>query len=254
MLTVLPLRTPTLPPATHTNCYRLGDTVIDPASPYPEEQARLLAWLGDGVSRIVLTHHHADHVGGVVALAAATGARVYAHRDAQVPFDVDVRLEDGDPLDTGDGVLVCHHTPGHADGHLAFTLEGGDALIAGDLVAGEGTIVLIGPEGHLGTYLDSLTRMRGVASIVYPAHGPPLPAPGVFDHYLRHRHHRTDQMVTALGEGARTPLEIASRVYAGIPGVDLHFAAIQVMTHLTWLIERGRVHEAAGGFVLNPSE
>ena len=46
---VLPLRTPTLPPATHTGCYLAGDAreviAIDPASPWPDEQDRLTAAL-----------------------------------------------------------------------------------------------------------------------------------------------------------------------------------------------------------------
>ena len=42
----LALCTPTLPPATHTNCYLLGETdfyVVEPASPYPAEQKSLRA-------------------------------------------------------------------------------------------------------------------------------------------------------------------------------------------------------------------
>src|SRR4051812_425032 len=67
---VLPLRTPTLPPATRTNCYIIGDAadavVIDPATPYADEQARLDAYLDElriRITEIVLTHHHVDHVG-----------------------------------------------------------------------------------------------------------------------------------------------------------------------------------------------
>lgn len=243
----LPLRTPTLPPATHTNCYRVGDTVIDPASPYLEEQQRLSAWLGEGVRRILVTHHHGDHVGGVAALAEATGAEVWAHRDARLPFEVQRRLEDGDTCDTGEGVLRCLHTPGHADGHLAFHLEGSDEVSCGDLVASVGTIVLAWPEGHLATYLASLARVRAYVGTLYPAHGDPIPdGPGHLDLYTAHRHMRTEQIRAALRGGAGTPEEVAAAVYAGIPGVNPALAAIQVRTHLVWLQEQGEAAALVG--------
>src|SRR5204863_1624269 len=77
-IVMVPLRTPTLPPATHTNCLLLGDEelwVVDPGSPYPEEQATLdktLSLLDDEGRHtvgILLTHHHHDHVGGAAHLA-----------------------------------------------------------------------------------------------------------------------------------------------------------------------------------------
>src|SRR5438067_1163619 len=76
----LPVRTPTLPPATHTNVYVVGEgalAVVDPASPWADEQERLDGWLDDlaatGVGRveeILLTHHHVDHVSGAAHLPA----------------------------------------------------------------------------------------------------------------------------------------------------------------------------------------
>jgi glyoxylase-like metal-dependent hydrolase (beta-lactamase superfamily II) len=88
-LFLAPLRTPTLPPATHTNCWIVdlggGVAVVDPGSPDPGEQARLAAILA-GLARegrppreVWLTHHHADHVGGVEHLAARD-LPVRAHR------------------------------------------------------------------------------------------------------------------------------------------------------------------------------
>ncbi len=83
-----PLRTPTLPPAAYTNAYLLdlggSVAVVDPGSPWPEEQARLDAVLAmlaeDGLdaSEIWLTHHHADHVGGLAPLTAR-GLPIRAH-------------------------------------------------------------------------------------------------------------------------------------------------------------------------------
>lgn len=245
MIECLPVRTPTLPPATHTNCYRVGRTVIDPASPYPDEQERLADWAG-AVERIVITHHHGDHVGGVADLARRTGAPVFAHADARVAFPVDVRLEDAAEIDTGAGTLRAWHTPGHADGHLVFELVGTGEVIAGDLVAGIGTIVLVPPEGDLAQYLASLERVRRFASRLWPAHGPPVP-PETLDHYVQHRHLRTAQFEASLrARGGATPEEIAEDVYAGIPGVDLAFAAMQVRTHLAWLAAQGRAMSDGG--------
>ena len=86
---ILPLRTPTLPPATHTNCYLVGDTVIDPGSPDPNEQARLLAYIATRpipLRRILLTHHHGDHIGGAWALSQSLNLPIYAHSDSRLPF------------------------------------------------------------------------------------------------------------------------------------------------------------------------
>ena len=66
---IFPVRTPTLPPATHTNVYLLegkdGFSVVDPASPYPDEQTALDEALAEiPIVEIVLTHHHIDHLSG----------------------------------------------------------------------------------------------------------------------------------------------------------------------------------------------
>src|SRR5688500_11650531 len=111
---VLALRTPTLPPAAHTNTYVVGpdhgpQLVIDPGSPYPDEQrileraVREEADAGRPVSRVLLTHHHGDHVGGAAALATTFGVPIAAHANTarrlagRVP--VAHELADGDVLD-----------------------------------------------------------------------------------------------------------------------------------------------------------
>ena len=80
---VLALRTPTLPPAAHTNVYLVGPeigpvAVIDPGSPYPDQQAILDAFLATvPIDVVLLTHHHGDHIGGATALAARWGAPIH---------------------------------------------------------------------------------------------------------------------------------------------------------------------------------
>lgn len=243
-MNALPVRTPTVPPATHTNSYRVGNVVFDPASPYGDEQDRLATW-AEGVEAIVLTHHHLDHIGGVVDLQRRTGAIVYAHPDSRLPFAF-APIVDGQQIATSEGTLTALHTPGHADGHLCFVHASG-AILAGDMVAGTGTIVLVEPEGHLGTYLDSLARLLPLGGRLYPAHGPDLDTEVAVSAYVAHRHRRTEQFDEALRAGPLTPEDIAATVYAGVPGVHLGLAGLQVATHLTWLEERGRVRRRTDG-------
>lgn len=248
MVEVFPVRTPTVPPATHTNCYRVGGVVVDPASPYADEQGALAGGLGARVDLILVTHHHPDHVGGVEDLRRRTGAPVWAHRDARLPFPVDGYVEDEQAIPTGAGTLRAVHTPGHADGHLVFLVEDTGDLIAGDLVAGVGTILLAPPEGHLGTYLASLERMVPRARRIFPAHGPAVEdGPTLLRDYVAHRHVRTQQVARALGGGPVDAQDIARIVYGGVPGVDLQLAAAQVRAHAEWLVEAGRARATADG-------
>src|SRR5882757_9989140 len=82
---VLALRTPTLPPAAHTNVYLVGPeagpvAVVDPGSPYPEQQALLDRVLDlSPPSAVLLTHHHGDHVSGAQALADRWSVPIVAH-------------------------------------------------------------------------------------------------------------------------------------------------------------------------------
>lgn len=242
-LAVVPLRSPTLPPATHTNCWLLGEeevVVVDPASPWPEPQGALDAALeGRRILAVLLTHHHPDHVGGAAALVAATGAPLWAHAETQarISLPVDRRVQDGDRVEVAGGAWVALHTPGHAPGHLCLLRPDDGEVIAGDLVAGQGTILLDPDDGDLELYLASLTRLLALEPTrLLPAHGPPLvPAVSALHERIAHRHHRTAQIMDALSPSPASALALARAIYPELDPAWQQLAARQVLTHLLWL-------------------
>lgn len=263
---VVPVRTPTLPPATHTNTWVLGVgecLVVDPASPWPDGQAVLADALdtsGHEVVGLFLTHHHADHVGGVEALRTHLAGRgrtvpVIAHPATAALLEgrirVDVLWEEGETHVVGGRTLQVLHTPGHAPGHLCLRDRDHGAVVAGDMVAGVGTIAIDPDEGDLGDYLHHLGRLRALRpSVLLPAHGPALwEAEAVLTTYIAHRHMRSEQIREALAtHGAQTPRDLAPRIY---PTLDPRFhplAARQILTHLQWMRSHGLAHERAGGW------
>jgi ribonuclease/clavin/mitogillin len=256
---VIPVRSPTLPPATHTNVWILGDhhvTIVDPASPFVDEQERL-----DGllemmmVERIVLTHHHADHVGGALAIKGTTGAKIAAHpltRD-RVDIPIDELLEEDEIIGTDAGFWRVIHTPGHATGHICLHNPAIGTIVAGDMVAGIGTILIDPPEGDLGLYLNSLERLKALnPRRLLPAHGPAINnAMGCLDEYIHHRHMRTEQIVAALESGPHSAHELATHIYSGlVPDAFVPIAARQVLAHLNWLVAQDRVTQDDAAFSL----
>jgi len=262
------VRTPTLPPATHTNCWIVGQgdlVVVDPASPWEDEQGRLFTAVldrverGERVASLLLTHHHADHVSGAIDLQrrlnlAGHRVPIAAHPVTAALLEGHIQVEmpvaHGDAVTAGGRRLRAIFTPGHAPGHLALHDRDSGAMIAGDMVAGVGTIAIDPDEGDLQDYLDSLQRLIDLQpSTLLPAHGPALPhAHAVLSFYIAHRHSRTEQVRTALDHAGRaTALALAPTVYPELATALYPLAARQITTHLNWLQANGRVRAHADG-------
>ena len=258
---LFPLPTPTLPPARHTNAYILGTgeaVLVDPGSPFPEEIDRLAAAieatreaLNRRVTAIWLTHHHSDHIGGVERLRQLLGVPVLSHaltaaRLAEQGIQVDAELVDGQRIVLeGDPPFVLRvlHTPGHAPGHLCFLDETYGSLIAGDLVAGFGTIVVDPPEGDMGQYLASLERMRDLEPrTLFPGHGPAVQnGAAKLQETLDHRLWREAKIAEAWREGLREPRELLPVVYSDVPVVAHPLAERQILAHLARLRSLGTI-------------
>ena len=267
----LPVRTPTLPPATHTNVWIVGDrrlSVFDPASPWEDEQRHLFDHLqtrrakGHIVERLVLTHHHHDHVAGTVRLqqqlqsAQGQSVPICAHPITAAllkdTVDVTEHLQDFDTLPCGNLTLDVVFTPGHAPGHLAFHDANSGVVVAGDMVAGEGSIAIDPTEGDLQDYLDSLARLRDLnAHVLLPSHGPPLEHPfEALTWYIEHRHERTEQIRVALDRYApQTATHLASKIYPDVPPELNAVAAAQVETHLNWMVGEGTAAFTSEGWL-----
>lgn len=260
-----PLRTPTLPPATTTNCYIVGTDklwVVDPGSPHADEQARLAHLLeeltrgGATVEGILVTHHHADHVGGVVALSKALDLPVRGHPltlsrlepgfRAGAALDDGMRVPLGKSPDGKDGwELLALHTPGHDRGHLCFRESRYGTMLVGDMLSTISTIIVDPPEGHLATYLHSLERMATQPmTTLYPAHGPAMrDGQKLVKQYLRHRRQREAKLVEVLQQGSGTVDELLPKVYWDADAKLFPFAARSLLAGLHKLREEGRAGE-----------
>ncbi|MEF9947829.1 MAG: hydroxyacylglutathione hydrolase [Comamonas sp.] len=91
--------------------------VVDPGQAEPV--LSMLAQLGLKLQGILVTHHHADHVGGVDAIRAATGAPVWGPAYETLPEPV-TRVQGGDSIELLGGPWQVINVPGHTSGHIAF--------------------------------------------------------------------------------------------------------------------------------------
>ena len=129
--------------------------VVDPgaAAPVLAEIQRI----GCHLSHILLTHHHVDHVGGVVELCARQSCVVVAARSRRMPR-IDVVVKDGDELTVAGRRVRALSMCGHTRDDMVYYLPDDRIAFTGDLlfVGGCGRLLEEGPE----TMWESLRRLR----------------------------------------------------------------------------------------------
>lgn len=257
-----PVRTPTKPPATHTNCYLVYTSkevvIFDPGSPYEEEQAALSEFVDQlirerrRVTAIVLTHLHPDHSAGVNALKNHLGGNVPVAAHAQTVealknIDFENIIGDDEMLElTGEPQIRLRalHTPGHARGHLCFHDAERGILLTGDNILGLGSVLIDPPEGNMRDYLASLERLRSLQGlrVMFGGHGPPMTNPyRKIDEYIAHRLDREQKILEAVNGGATTPKEIVTRVYTDVSPKAHPMAERAVLAHLEKLQADGLI-------------
>lgn len=143
--------------------------VVDPgeAAPVAEQlKARRLV-----LTAILLTHRHADHIGGVDALTANNNVPVYGPRND--PIDaVTQRVSEGDAVELpGLGVkLDVLDVPGHTRGHIAYVAREQGLLFCGDMLFGAGCGRMF--EGTPEMMVASLAKLAALPddTLVYGGH------------------------------------------------------------------------------------
>ncbi|MBV8148200.1 MAG: MBL fold metallo-hydrolase, partial [Candidatus Eremiobacteraeota bacterium] len=197
MVTLVRAPNPSAMTLSGTNSYLIdcgggAALAIDPGPPIERHVEALLdraRSLELTIRAIAVTHGHPDHAPAAPLLAKATKAPVYAHPASTVAHDRDFEL-DGD-LQIADVTFRVIDAPGHTFDHVAIYLPRAHALFTGDVILGEGTVVIAPPGGAMRPYQATLQRLAtefNEARTIYGGHGPIVnDAQAKIAEYIEHR-------------------------------------------------------------------
>lgn len=247
---------------TGTGVYIIGHgqvAVIDPGPVDPAHIEAIDAALdGETVTHVFVTHHHLDHSPLAHPLAQKHGAKVYGFGpQIRPPAGGEVRLEAGDDVGFQPDIQVADgevfqgqgwsiealHTPGHTSNHVCYALKEENTLFCGDHVMAWSTSVISPPDGHMGSYLKQLARIRDRDfGILWPTHGPAIREPRPFiQAYIEHREAREAQILEQIAAGRENVRDMVEAMYADVDKRLHPAAAHSVLAHLIHLVETGRV-------------
>ncbi len=124
---------------------------------------------GYRLTDILITHHHLDHIGGLLKLKKETNAHIYGPEKEYIK-GVDTLLSDHQKITVLDQQATIFYTPGHTLGHICYYFSKLGILFSGDTLFSFGCGRLL--EGSAEQLWDSLKILRNLPSKtkVYSAH------------------------------------------------------------------------------------
>jgi glyoxylase-like metal-dependent hydrolase (beta-lactamase superfamily II) len=152
---------------------RTGDALLVDAA--NEHEALLDVCKRLGVTQVVETHGHWDHIQAVPAVREAGISVAVTAADAAMLPSYDLLLEDESVIEVGDLRVHTIATPGHTPGSMCFAVEGTPLLLSGDTLfpGGPGNTSFEG--GDFGTIIrsieDRIFSRFGGDTVVLPGHG-----------------------------------------------------------------------------------
>jgi glyoxylase-like metal-dependent hydrolase (beta-lactamase superfamily II) len=216
--------------------------VLDPGPPIVAHVDALLANASERGLRITaigLTHGHPDHAPAATLLAQRSHAPIYAHPHSAVPHDRDFELDA--VLTFGDLALRVIDAPGHTFEHVALYEPRERALFTGDVILGEGTVVIAPPGGAMRPYIATLHRLASEfpdARRIYGGHGEIVEdAQTKIAEYIEHRARRQTELLDALRVAPATIPELVATIYGETRRILWPAAARQLLAYLLPLIE-----------------
>ena len=246
-----------------TNTYLVGANELAVIDPGPADEAHLNAILktagGRAITHILVTHAHRDHVDGLAALKAATGATTYgfprvsssaasaaeesASEYVNTGYAPDVSVAHGDRVEGEGWELLALHTPGHTADHLCFALQERGVVFSGDHAMAWNTSVVAPPEGRMADYLRSLEILLNRRDeMLLPGHGGPVGDPRrTVKAYLLHRRWRDQAILEAVRKGADTVRKLMPVIYRDLDEEVAGAARLSLRAHLEHLAERGLI-------------
>lgn len=237
---------------TGTNSYLIdcgnGQAVcVDPGPPIERHVDALLdraSQLHCEIALIALTHTHPDHAPAAPMLAERTGAAIAAHFRSEFRHTRD--LHDGETIAIGDTRISVVEAPGHTFDHLAYYEPREGALFTGDVVLGEGYVVIAPPNGAMRPYQQTLQRLFDEfpdARVIYGGHGEPVRDPQAkLREYIAHRQSRQQEILMALQHGPQTIPGLVRTIYRDTNPILWPAAARQMLAYLIALEQEGTIH------------